>query len=64
MHNSELNLGDYSSIGFKRLRNVLPFDLTQIKQCFIRGEVFETINTNGVSLTYPARFIVLKKKAS
>ncbi|WP_025344841.1 hypothetical protein [Sulfurospirillum multivorans] len=64
MHNGELNLGDYSSIGFKRLRNVLPFDLTQIQQCFIKGDVFETINKNGELLTYPARFIVLKKKAS
>lgn len=64
MYKGKLNLRDYSEIGFKRFKNVLPFDLSQIQKCCFRGDVFETTNMNGEILTYPSRFIVLKKKAS
>lgn len=64
MPSGVLNLSDYSAIGFKRFKRILPFNLTEIKACAIQGGIFEIINSSGERSTYPSRFIVLKKKAS
>lgn len=60
----EINVSDYESISYIRYNNPLAFDLSQIKQCSIKGELFVVESISGAIVSYRKNNILMKKKDS
>lgn len=58
----QINISDYESISYVRFNRPLAFDLSQIKECFIKDSVFEVVSHSGVVLSYLSSYIQLNKK--
>jgi len=60
----QIEVSDYVSISYVRFNKPLNFDLAQIKQCSIIGDIFEVVSCSGAIASYRKDYIKFEKKDS